>query len=88
MPWYNLDIHIFAQLNPRYCRGLLNHLCGGEMYRLKLQYCKTNGNSLKNLYIKKRFINNLLSAATMHLFILLTIAIDTEYNYRKQNNNT
>ena len=50
-------------------------------------YCKTNGNSLKNLYIEKQFINNLVSAATTHLFIL-PIAVDTKYNYRKQNNNT
>ena len=49
-------------------------------------YCKTDGNSLKNLYIEKWFVNNLVSAATMHIFIL-TIAVDTRYNYWKQNNN-
>ena len=50
-------------------------------------YCKTNDSSLKNLYIEKRFISNLVSAATMHLFIL-PIAVDTKYNDWKWNNNT
>ena len=51
------------------------------------RYCKTNGNSFKNLYIKKQFINNLVCVATTQLFIS-PVVLDTKYNYRKRNNNT
>ena len=53
-------------------------------------YCKTNGNSRKNLYIEKRFIYNLVSTTTMHVATSSFYYRCCRYNhtkYRKRNNN-
>ena len=83
MPWYNLIKTYSNPMVSRYYCGLpwLVKTIAMVVKCIVSSYCKTNGNSLKNLYIEKRFINNLVNAATTHLFNL-PIAVDTNITNR------